>query len=458
MFMKSVRRNVLMGLLVIALTALISVNALAADTPSIGVQVNDTALSFADVAPAAKDGRVYVPVRSVFEALGAQVDYLEETQTVKAVRGDRTVTMVIGQASVTIADASGTKTVELDAASYAVSNRVMVPVRAAAEAFGCKVGWDSENKTVMILDAQSILGANSAQYTIMDKYLAYSQKYRQAPYAITATFDLSMNITSEGETIPVVANATVSGLYNEDVCNFNMDMALDLSDLISSSGEEIDEESQQMLALLQNIKVEYIVDLTAGKMYMRSPLFSLALGITDTNTWLSIDLGTMLNGHDSLLSANETQDFGEYMDLMMGIMPMTDVSELTFAAELLQMVNTNCSDSAFVKNGDTYTNTISYQGDDMTAQGSVSFKMKDDSIVSVVMSMTLDSEEVTFDMNYSLDENGVLTMTMTMKTPDGIDMSLDYNLKYSETEEIPLSAPEEGSTVIPMDSYFESTL
>lgn len=455
--MKSARRNVMLGLLVIALTTLLCVNALAADAQTIGVQVNETALSFSDVAPAAKDGHVYVPVRSVFEALGAQVDYIEESQTVKAVRGDRTVTMVLGQASVTIADASGTKTVQLDAASYAVDSRVMVPVRAAAEAFGCKVGWDGTSQTVMILDAQSILSKNNAQYTIMDKYLAYSQKYKQSPYAITGTFALSMTYTADGQALPIVANATMSGLYNENICNYNMDMALDLTDLLSASGEEMDEETQQMLSLLKDIKVEYIVNLTDGKMYMRSPLFSLALGITDSNTWISMDLGSMLKGYDGLLAINETQNFAEYANLLTEVFPMTDVSKLTFAAELLQMINTNCCDSAFVKNGDTYTNTMSYQAEDMTCKGTISFKMKNDSIVSMAMAMTLDSEELTFDMNYSLDENGVLAMTMTMNSADGMNMSLDYDLKYSKTDELPLNAPAEGSTIIPMDSMLQGS-
>lgn len=453
--MKSIRRNVMLGLLVVALTALLCGNALASDVQTIGVQVNDTALTFSDVAPAARDGRVYVPFRSVFEALGAQVDYIAETQTVKAVRGGRTVTMVIGQASETIADAEGSKTVTLDAASYVVSDRVMVPVRAAAEAFGCKVGWDGASQTVMVLDAQSILGRNSAKYTIMDKYLAYSQKYQKSPCAITGTMDLSMDYTVGGEVLPIVANTTISGLYSEDICNFNIDMALDLSKLLASSGEEMDASSQQMLELLKNVKVEYIVNLKDGKMYMRSPLFSMAMGLTDANTWLSIDLGTILGGYDNLLGINKTQDFEEYANLLTEIFPMTDVNELTFASELLQMINTNCCDSAFVKNGDTYTNTMSYQAEDMTSAGTVSFKMKDDSIVSIAATMKLSSKELTLDMNYSLDENGVFAMTMTMNSAEGINMSVKYNLKYTETKEVPISAPAEGSTILPMDSMLQ---
>ena len=38
----------------------------------------------------------------------------------------------------------------LDVPAKTINDRTMVPARAIAEAFGCSVGWDSENNTVVI--------------------------------------------------------------------------------------------------------------------------------------------------------------------------------------------------------------------------------------------------------------------------------------------------------------------
>ena len=87
-----------------------------------------------------------VPLRAIFEALGASVEWDGETKTVTSVKDDTTVKLTVGEKKLTV---NGTAK-ELDVPGQIVENRTLVPVRAISEAFGCEVGWDSATRTVTI--------------------------------------------------------------------------------------------------------------------------------------------------------------------------------------------------------------------------------------------------------------------------------------------------------------------
>jgi len=116
-------------------------------TDEIRVIVNGTALTF-DQPPIIQDGRTLVPLRAIFEALGAEVQWEQQTQTVTATRGDIVVTMRIGS---NILNRNGAQTT-LDVPAQIVSGRTLVPARAVAESFGADVGWDAATRTVTITE------------------------------------------------------------------------------------------------------------------------------------------------------------------------------------------------------------------------------------------------------------------------------------------------------------------
>ena len=101
-----------------------------------------------DVPPTIINDRTMLPLRAIFEALGAMVSWDEETKTVFAVNGDIVIAMQIGQEVMYV---NGER-VELDSPSVIVDDRTLVPVRAIAEAFGNKVTYDGETKTVTITE------------------------------------------------------------------------------------------------------------------------------------------------------------------------------------------------------------------------------------------------------------------------------------------------------------------
>lgn len=136
------------------------VSALFACTPSaaeaVTVELDGKTLAF-DVAPQIMDDRVMVPLRTVFEEIGALVKWDGETQTVSARKNAKTVTLTVDSPKLVVdkgkTDENGdpiTETVYLDAPATVVSDRTLVPVRAVSEGFGLAVDWNEEEQKVII--------------------------------------------------------------------------------------------------------------------------------------------------------------------------------------------------------------------------------------------------------------------------------------------------------------------
>lgn len=117
-----------------------------ANAQEITVRLNGEQLVF-DVAPEITDGCTMVPLRKIFEEIGALVKWDAANQTVNARKGAKTVSMTIGEKAVTVTKNGASETVSLDAAPALVSGRTLIPLRAAAESFGLDVSWDNETNT-----------------------------------------------------------------------------------------------------------------------------------------------------------------------------------------------------------------------------------------------------------------------------------------------------------------------
>ena len=137
-------------LIVIFCTGILYVGA---ENGDIKVLLNGTQLSF-DVPPQIIDGRTMVPVRKIFEAQGASVDWIEEKNLVIAGYKTDIISLRIGEKSFLVTDAVNNKTriVELDVPAQIIDGRTLVPARAISEALGNKVDWDDVNRIVLITD------------------------------------------------------------------------------------------------------------------------------------------------------------------------------------------------------------------------------------------------------------------------------------------------------------------
>jgi len=87
-----------------------------------------------------------VPLRAIFESLGAEVGWEDSTETVTGKKGDIVVTLRLNDVEAVV---SG-KTILLDVAATQVEGRTFVPARFVAESFGADVKWDENRKQVII--------------------------------------------------------------------------------------------------------------------------------------------------------------------------------------------------------------------------------------------------------------------------------------------------------------------
>ncbi|MEQ8201868.1 MAG: copper amine oxidase N-terminal domain-containing protein [Syntrophomonadaceae bacterium] len=109
-----------------------------------------------DVLPFITEGRTMVPMRLIFEGLGATVQWNGSDQSILAAKGDVTVQLWIGKAFALVNE----EAMPLDVPPVIVGGRTMVPIRFVSEALGSKVDWDQDSRTVSIASGPSFTPDN----------------------------------------------------------------------------------------------------------------------------------------------------------------------------------------------------------------------------------------------------------------------------------------------------------
>jgi len=147
--------------LVLCLSTVFIADARSLSGEKIAVELDGKPIEF-DVNPEIIDGRTMVPLRKIFEAIGARVKWNDETKTVTARKNSKTITLSIDSADLEIdkgkTDDAGnpvTETIKLEVPARIVSGRTLVPARAVSESFGLNVDWDEENQKVIIASEEA---------------------------------------------------------------------------------------------------------------------------------------------------------------------------------------------------------------------------------------------------------------------------------------------------------------
>lgn len=137
--------------IIVLCMALIMQTAVFAADSGITVIINGNQLE-SDVAPEIVNDRTMLPMRAIFEELGATVSWLEADRIVLATKNDLMIVLQIDNYKMSVQSASNNenKAVELEAAPYITNGRTMVPARAVAEALKADVQWNGETRTVTI--------------------------------------------------------------------------------------------------------------------------------------------------------------------------------------------------------------------------------------------------------------------------------------------------------------------
>ena len=113
------------------------------DTPYI--EFNGNILGF-DVPPIIEDGSTLVPMRFLFEQMGADVEWDSETQTATAMLDNKAVTFSIDNVNARI----NNKSAKMDVPARLVNGKTMVPLRFLSENMGYDVDWDADSRTAIV--------------------------------------------------------------------------------------------------------------------------------------------------------------------------------------------------------------------------------------------------------------------------------------------------------------------
>lgn len=97
-------------------------------------------------APVIVNGSTFTPLRAIFEAMGAKVDYEAATRSVTATKGSKTVKLTLDQSTVYV----NGKAIQLEEPARLVNGYTLAPARFVGETFGGIVNWDGASRTVTI--------------------------------------------------------------------------------------------------------------------------------------------------------------------------------------------------------------------------------------------------------------------------------------------------------------------
>lgn len=156
------------------------------------------------------NGATMVPMRAIFEKLGANISWNQATKTVKATKGDTNITLVIGEQTALI---NGNK-VTLTKEAVVYSGSTLVPLRFVSEALGATASWDRKTRTATIITGseQSTIpsqnpviavagnGGTHVKYSLNFEVINIFVKYGTHHYEskTQAEYDKVMEIVADG--------------------------------------------------------------------------------------------------------------------------------------------------------------------------------------------------------------------------------------------------------------------
>lgn len=130
--------------------------------------------------PVVSQNTTLVPLRGVFESLGAKVDWDSKAKKVTASKNEDTLALNVGSKLAY----KNSNPVQLDAATQIQKGQVLVPLRFVSQSLGAKVNWDQSTRTITI--------SNQADGSTTGEAYSLSSKPLTAPVT-QVTYDTYYN-------------------------------------------------------------------------------------------------------------------------------------------------------------------------------------------------------------------------------------------------------------------------
>ncbi|WP_438348029.1 stalk domain-containing protein [Paenibacillus sp. FA6] len=301
--MKKMLSIIMSSILVISVLLQTQVQAAA----PIGVYINGVKLT-SDQDPILVSGRALLPLRAIFEALDASVDWNQQTKVVTATKDGKTIVLKLGVKTATI----NNTTVSLDVPAQNIKGRVLVPVRFVSEALGEVVDWNSSTQKVTITTTTKV---NPVSY-INTKVVGQTGDGRDLQVSFSkATMESGVN-----EYRVFVVKSALSSTFNLATALSNKNytsvpvQGKDITVTLASQAKDV---SGELIRANQSYVV-YV--LTVGKGSVSSVLSNASSTVNISN---SSSVAAVTN-----MVASDASDYGDGRDMLVSFNKVADESKL----------------------------------------------------------------------------------------------------------------------------------
>lgn len=213
-------------------------------TDQIKVYLDGKQLTF-QVPPEIIENRTLVPLRDIFEAMGAVVTWDENQKTITATRGETNIFLTIGEKTALKNNAS----IHLDVAPQIVEGKTLVPLRFIGESFGADVKWREENKSIYInmhVSELPILGTQEKLMELLKEAQANTAGYYRFGIGLRG-MDLAEESVMKAAA-PAAADAAAGDGGSYSTTNVQV-QGVDEADMVKTDGEYIYQVNNQRIII-----------------------------------------------------------------------------------------------------------------------------------------------------------------------------------------------------------------
>ena len=437
--------------------------AVAADTAAI--QVNGELISFPSGTPPYYDaemGRVFVPFRDLFTALGAEVEYDTATGTAIATREDVTVAYVLGDNTFEVLIGDIAQVFSLDVLPVNIDGRVLVPVRFFAEAVGVNVGWDSNARTVLVADAYLLNKKYAATYETVGLLTELFAVNEGKTLETHSELDFTYTDLYWDYSLPITAtlDAITSPKAIDAKLNIKADLAGMMGDIFPGADFEVK----------YNIDAEIIINLETGFFALKSDKLleiakeSLGIELAPAGSWLTLDASELAS---ALVDPNaETiTDVNEVFDLITEITVanayLYNVYSFEYIEEEIALMRTVLTDESFKKSGNNYVSTLNYSADEDSGVKLVTTIKCNAAGKATALTMSFEL----YDTYYEYEANATLeftpsasSFTLTFTEEDYAKLSIKETATTKETTKTPRSEIPKGAKSVKIEDILAPIL
>lgn len=203
----------------------------------VNVQINGENINFTDsngqtVNAGIINSRTMVPMRKIFEVLGAEVLWDGENRIVIGTKDEISVQLQIDNNIATKTVNGVTEEIILDTPPMLLDDRTMVPLRFIAESLDKQVGWDNTNRTAIIIDYEYFEKSMETKLPAIYNFLKNSETNNYEANFTHKYYDLANPVNDNNFAI----NTKVNTMNNLQKINMNISGTSELSKEIISEG------------------------------------------------------------------------------------------------------------------------------------------------------------------------------------------------------------------------------